>query len=142
MTRKIHKHIKRPLPLTIPKLSEKTEKREGEFPLYKSNTDKLHWCIEISLKGNTVKIADITFLIFVNDEWQWVVRYDDHGGDGLLHKHERLSLNDDSETTLSLPIRKNGNKKKLTEWAIDDIRKNYINYRRVFLKRNKVAALY
>lgn len=139
MTRKIHRHVKTILPVIPPKQPEKTEKREFEFLLYNSYSDKLHCCIEINTKGKTVKIADITFLIFINDEWQWVVRYDDHGGAGLLHRHERLSLHDESETTTPLPVRKKGNKKKLTEWAIDDIRKNYLNYRKKFLSRSKVA---
>ena len=139
VSRKFRRHIKNVLQLVMPVLPEKTEKKEFEFTLNKSQTDKLHWCIEVNQKGHTVKIADITLVILINDEWQWIVRYDDHGGQGFLHRHERISLQDESETTILLPIRKNGNKKKLTEWAIDDIRKRYLSYRRNFLAQSDIA---
>ena len=132
-------HIRKVFQFDTPVLPETTQKKDFEFLLNKNQTDKLHCCIQTNKNGKYVKIADITFLIFHNNQWEWVVRYDDHGGQGFMHRHERVSLKDESETTIPLPVRKNGNKKKLTEWAIDDVRKNYLHYRRRFLDRSKVA---
>lgn len=69
-----------------------------------------------------------------NGQWEWVVRYDDHGGTGLLHRHFRISLTDNSQVESTAGIKRYKNKDYELTWVCNDIKRNYLTFRSKFLK--------
>ena len=85
-----------------------------------------------------VIINNVSYEMFYAQKCKWIIRYDDHGGTEEFHRHERYSLEDESDFStpyVPIPII---SKKELFEWAINDIKQNYLEYRTKFCKRNSI----
>lgn len=119
---------------------KKKEIFKGIFPLNVNDSDRVtyYW----KLEGKTYKEINITYEIKIRDTWETIIRYDDHGGEGLFHKHIRISLEDKSEVLTADNVKRKGRKKGLLNWAINDIKKNYLIYRKKFLKVSGIKTLY
>ena len=92
----------------------------------------------INDKNDTKKIENISYEIQIKSRWVWVVRYDDHGGIGSLHKHFRVSLDNDQQIESSTEIEKIDNKNDQLTWVCKDIRANYLAFRDMFLSNCKL----
>lgn len=62
------------------------------------------------------------------------MRYDDHGGQGYLHRHYRVSLENKREIESSAGVRRYKNKDYELTWVCNDIKRNYLIFRSKFLK--------
>ena len=82
--------------------------------------------------GKITEIICVSLEIIINNKWETIVYYDNVHG--YLHRHERLSASDESETIATLGVRQKGTVRRLLKWAIRDISINYINYKKRFLK--------
>ena len=82
--------------------------------------------------GKITEIICVSLEIVINSKWETIVYYDNVHG--YLHRHERLSASDESETIATLGVRQKGTVRRLLKWAIRDISINYINYKKRFLK--------
>lgn len=120
----------------LPPIIEIEPKKDnfGGFSLNPNNSDRISFNRETDTKG-TIKISNVSYEIKIDEEWIWIVRYDDHGGKGALHRHERINLESDIDVLIADGVKRKGTKKKLYDWAIADIKKNYLIYRMRFLKR-------
>lgn len=132
--------IKRKQKRTRWRQASKKEVFKGIFPLNINDSDRVtyYW----KLEGKTYKEINITYEIKIRDTWETIIRYDDHGGAGLFHKHIRISLEDKSEVLTADNVKRKGGKKELLNWAIQDIKKNYLLYRKKFLKASGIKLLY
>lgn len=134
MVKRIRKHHKNIILLKKPVLKESLYTKTGSIPLNIAQTDKISFSVLKNEKNNIRKIENVSFEININNHWEWVVRYDDHGGSGSLHRHIRISLKDDSSIESLSGIKKYKNKDFELTWIIDDIKRNYMVFRKNFLK--------
>jgi hypothetical protein len=117
-------------------VKKSTITRGGQFPLNPGQTDRISFTAELGDNNEITKISNVSYEITMEEEWEWIVRYDDHGGREGLHRHQRISLKDQSDFKLPKEIKVTGSKQELLNWAISDIKRNYIAFRQKFLKRN------
>lgn len=113
---------------------EKSFPQKGSFILNNSQGDRISFSALKDGQNKIIKAENISYEIDIDSKWVCIVRYDDHGGTGLLHRHNKVSLTDDREIQSAIGTRR-GNKNDLT-WACDDIKSNYLAFRSDFLKNN------
>ena len=141
MVKKIRKHFKNIYLIKKPIPKESLHTQRSNIPLNIAQLDKISFSVLRNNKNNIRKIENVSYEIYIDDKIEWVVRYDDHGGTGLLHRHLRISLKDNSSVESSMNIKKYRNKDYELTWIINDIRRNYLIFRRNFLK-NEGLDLY
>lgn len=84
--------------------------------------------------GRITEIVCVSLDVLLNNEWETIVYYDNVHG--ILHRHERLSIIDRSDSIATISIRQKGTVRRLLKWAIKDITKNYDIYKKRFLRRS------
>ena len=138
MAKRFKKHFKQILPLIKPQRTEILHTQKSNIPLNIAATDRISFSVLRNEKNNLRKVENISYEIYIEDRWEWIVRYDDHGGTGTLHRHIRISLKDESEVESSAGIKKYRNKDYELTWVCDDIKRNYLIFRKRFLKNNSL----
>ena len=120
-----------------------TKKKERGFLLTKKSdqllttTDRLTYMYVIDINTNkTIEVVNVSYEIKVEGDWKTIIRFD--SAHGYLHKHSRISLEDEKETTTRDSVKQKGDPKRWLTWAIQDIQNNFLEYRRLFFKRSKV----
>lgn len=136
MVKRIRRHFKNIFPLKKPKIKENLHTQTGNIPLNKAQADRISFSVLRNEKNNIRKIENISYEINIDDDWVWVVRYDDHGGTGSLHRHIRISLKDDSNVESTIGIKKYKNKDYELTWVCNDIKRNYLIFRKQFRKNS------
>ena len=135
MKRKIRKHVKNILPIKISPSKEILHAQNGSIPLNIAQTDRISFSVLRNDKNKIRKIENISYEILIKNKWEWIVRYDDHGGLGVLHKHTRISLKDNSDIESNIGIKKYKNKDHELTWTCKDIKRKYLIYRATILKK-------
>ncbi len=106
-----------------------------------TTTDRLIYIYVIDTKTNrTIEIVNVSYEVKIEKHWKTIIRYD--SAHGYLHKHIRVSLIDEKETTTRDRVKQKGDPKIWLTWAVGDIQRNFIEYRRLFFKRSKVIDNY
>lgn len=136
MHRKIRKHRKLILPIKKPILKERLHAQSASVPLNIARNDRISFSVLRNEKNQIRKIENISYEISIDEKWEWVVRYDDHGGSGPLHRHVRVSLENEGIVESNDGIKKYKNKDYQLIWVRKDIRRNYLIYRNKFLKNS------
>lgn len=134
MTKKIRKHSRFILPIKIPPIKEVLRAHKGNVPLNVAQADRISFSILSNEDYRVRKIENISYEISIENKWEWVVRYDDHDGKGDLHRHYRVSLEDETEIESTAGIKKYKSKDLEFKWVFRDIKRNYLQFRRRFLK--------
>ncbi len=142
MVKRIRKHFKNLSPVKRSRTIETLYSQTSTFPLNTARLDRISFSVSRNSKRELRKIENISYEINIEDNWEWVVRYDDHGGTGLLHRHFRISLKDDRQIESSAGIKRYKNKNHELTWVIKDIKKHYLIFRGKFLKNNNILDLY
>lgn len=144
MPKKIRKHTRSktssPELLKIVQKNIKTrigflEKHEQTFPL--SEVDRLTKIIKKDKQGEIREITCVSLEIQINMKWVTIVYYDNFH-DGLLHKHQTVSLENPLDTPTANEVEQNGTQKELLTWAMRDITKNFFSYKTDFFRRSKI----
>lgn len=136
MGKRIRKHFKNILPITKPIPKETLHTQNGDIPLNIIRADRISFSVLRNEKNKIRIIENISYEIYVEDRWEWIVRYDDHGGFGSLHRHFKVSLNNDREIESYSGIKKYKDKNHELTWVIKDIKRNYLIFRARFLKNS------
>lgn len=136
MVERIRKHFKNILPIKKPVLKESLYTQTSNFTLNTAKLDRISFSVLRNNKHELRKIENISYEINIEGNWEWVVRYDDHGGSGLLHRNIRISLKDDSNVESAEGIKKYKNKNYELTWVCNDIKRNYLIFRKKFLKNS------
>ena len=105
-----------------------------EFNL--SDTDKITYTKAVDQNNNILEVVNVSYEVRINEEWMTIWRYDSEHG--YLNCHMRVSLSNTAETVTTASVKKKGTPHGWFTWAIDNIKKNYLNYRRGFFKRSKI----
>ena len=135
---KIRKHLKIIYPLKPPPAQETLHAQSGSIPLNIIKTDRISFSVLRNENNNLRKIENISYEINIKNSWEWIVRYDDHGGKSYLHRHYRLSLKDNSDIISIAGIKKYKNKDHELTWVCKDIKGKYLAYRSRLLKKMKL----
>lgn len=138
MARRIRKHIPRVLPLKKPLKKEDLTTFSGDVPLNIAKSDRISFSALMTKKREIRKIENVSYDILIEDKWINIVRFDDHGGIGVLHKHTKIALNDERDIESYEGIKKSESKIKQFNWAFKDIKRNYLSYRSKFLKNSRL----
>lgn len=136
MARKIRRHTKFILPLKIPLTKETLYKHGSKFLLNNAQSDRISFSLLKNRDNKTRKIENISYEINIENRWEWVVRYDDHSSEGELHRHNRISLDDEKGIVSASGIKKYKNKDFELDWVCKDIKRNYLKLRRRILKNS------
>lgn len=136
MVKRIRKHFKYILPIKTPILKETLYTQTSNFTLNTAQLDRISFSVLRNSKQKLRKIENISYEINVDGYWEWVVRYDDHGGIGSLHRHIRISLRDESNVESTTGIKKYKNKDYELTWVCNDIKRNYLVFRKQFRKNS------
>lgn len=134
MGKRIRKHFKKIYPIKLPPQEEILRTQTGNVPLNIARNGRISFSVLRNEKNRLRKIENISYEISIKDHWEWIVRYDDHGGKGGLHRHFRVSLNDDKIIESTVGIKKYKNKDHELTWVCKDIKKHYLIFRSKFLK--------
>lgn len=136
MVRKIRKHGKLVYVLKKPLRREVLRVQKVDFPLNIANLDRISFSVLRNDKNKLRVIQNISYEIYIEGRWEWVVRYDDHAGEGRLHRHVRISLKDNSDVESAEGIKKYKDKNNELTWVCKDIQRNYLIYRSRLLKNS------
>lgn len=117
-----------------PKEKEVLYGHKGVIPLNIVQADRISFSVLRNQENVIIKIENISYEINFKDRWEWVVRYDDHGGTGSLHAHIRISLDNERDIESSEGIKKYKNKNYQLTWVCKNINKNYLLLRKRILK--------
>ncbi|HUD44356.1 MAG TPA: hypothetical protein VMR41_02330 [Patescibacteria group bacterium] len=88
------------------------------------------------VKEEYQEVANVFYEVKVKNKWITIVRYD--SAHGYLHRHIKISLEDESEI-IDLNIEQGSQHGWLTI-AVEDLKTNFLEYRKLFFERSKVAA--
>lgn len=134
MVKRIRKHFRNIYPITKPTPKEVLHTQSGNIPLNIAQADRISFSVLRNDNNKIRKIENISYEISIESKWEWIVRYDDHGGTGSLHRHYRVSLTDDREVESFTGIKRYKDKDYELTWVCNDIKKNYLVFRSKFLK--------
>lgn len=119
----------------LKKIKENLKKRHlSEIIL--SDNNKIIYVYNDDLKTKQTEIVSVSLNIKILDNWVTILYYDNHH-EGLLHRHNKISYNNEANIVDNEGVKKKGDWKKLLHWAIEDIKNNYIYYKKKFLYRNR-----
>lgn len=109
-----------------------------EFSL--TGQDRITYSYKKDGRGKYLEVTNVSYEATIRNKWITIVRYD--SSHGYLHRHTRISLSNESETTNTDRVIKRGSHHKWLTWAIKDLRANFVDYRRLFFKRSKTIDNY
>jgi len=107
---------------------------------YLTEVDRETYCYEVDTKRVIQKVVDVSYDIYVRNQWITIIRYDSKHG--YLHRHMRVSLKNSSDTPTTAGVIKKGKPKTWLSWARRDISNNFLNYRTGFFRRSEIKNLY
>ncbi|HVZ11661.1 MAG TPA: hypothetical protein VG965_01400 [Patescibacteria group bacterium] len=120
----------------VPKPTEETETKE----IIITDSDKILYIFKRDKAGKYTEVVNVSFIARINEEWIPVVRYD--STHGYLHRHKRILIKNELETTDTNGVKKKGGHHTWLTWALNDLRKNFGEYRRLIFKRSKMIDNY
>lgn len=100
-----------------------------------SENNKLIYIYKKFKTGKIVEITSVGLNIRVKRNWITILYYD--SAHGYLHRHERISIDRDDYVDTRVNVRQKGTVRRLLRWSIDDIKKNYLYYKKRFIQRNR-----
>ncbi|MEK7502585.1 MAG: hypothetical protein AAB609_03590 [Patescibacteria group bacterium] len=123
-----------------PKKDNPLVKKQHEFNI--TPTDRVINTYMIDSK-KLREITSISYECLINGEWVTIVYYDnDKSHSDRLHVHFKISYqNQEYEAPQSKNVRQKGTARRLNTWAVEDLKNNYIIYKRKFFKRSNLDEL-
>ena len=111
-----------------------SRRRINQF--YLSENNQLTYIYDYSIEQKRMEIVCVSLEIKIKDDWVTILRYDNHH-DGILHRHNIIAYNNTANIVDYSGTKRKGNFNNLLSWAIEDIKHNYLIYKRKYLKRNQ-----
>lgn len=111
-----------------------------QHELYMTSTDRISNTYMVDATGIKREITSVSYECLINGEWVTIVYYDnDESHDDRLHVHFKVSYqNQEYDAPQSKYVRQRGTIRRLNTWAVDDLKNNYMIYKRKFLKRSSL----
>ena len=120
------------------KFKNKTLLKEDLVPkdISLTDEDRITYLYKRGSDGEIIEVTNVSHDTKIGEEWITIVRYDSSHGE--LHRHIRVSLQDEKDTPTTIGVKKKGSHDNWLTWAINDIKQRFEDYKRGFLKRSKV----
>lgn len=119
------------------KFKEEFSKDAGD--IYFGDTDKI---VYVNKKIKTKKMVEITtvaYASYIKGEWITIIYYDNEPSHKVnMHVHVTDNLYDRNDVITTVGVRQRGSVHRLHTWAVEDLKTNWMNYKRAFLKRSKI----
>ena len=114
-----------------------------QHDLYLTPTDRVVNTYMIDSRKIKREITSVSCECLIKGEWVTIVYYDnDESHNDRLHVHFKVSYkNQEYETPQSKNVRQKGTVRRLNTWAVEDLKDNYIIYKRKFFKRSNLNEL-
>lgn len=110
---------------------------ENEIVL--TEEDRITRIRSIKEDRKTKEVVNVSYDIKIGEKWETIVRYDSFHG--YLHRHMLVSLQVRIDTPSTAGVIKKGDPDKWYTWAISDIQKRYLNYKKGFMRRSKITNM-
>jgi hypothetical protein len=123
------------IPLKPNKKIEPKKIRRIPTEFYLSEEDKVIYLYEVYENGTVAEVINVSYQVLINSDWITILRFDTHHG--FLHGHMRISIGNPMEISFTATVKKSGNPHVLLTWAVERVKKSYLDYKRGFLKRSK-----
>lgn len=114
-------------------MRQKLKTFQNNFQLSQNN--RLTYVYKTNEKRNIIEITNVSLEIKIGKKWTTIIRFDN--AHGRLHRHIYFSPENNTDVVDYINVKQKGSQKELLCWAIDDLKKNYINYKKKYLKRCK-----
>lgn len=88
------------------------------------------------MRNINTEVTCVAYDLWLGKEWVTIIYYDNFHG-GILHRHMRIGLEDESDIVSDTGVKKIGSQKSLLTWAMRDLRTRHLEYKRHFIKKNK-----
>ena len=114
-----------------------------QHELYMTPTDRAVNTYMVDAKGVKREITSVSYECLIKGRWVTIVYYDnDESHDDRLHAHFKISIqNPEYEVPQSKNVRQKGTVRRLNTWAVEDLKNNYLTYKRKFLKRSSLDEI-
>ncbi len=111
MVKRIRKHFRYVFPIKKPSIREPLYTQTSNFTLNTAQLDRISFSVLRNNKNKLRKIENISYEISIDGKWEWVVRS-------------------------ATGIKKYKNKDYELTWVCNDIKRNYLVFRKRFRKNN------
>lgn len=105
--------------------------KKGQLKYSKNNRGT--YIYKLDKSGEILEIVCVSLEILIKNKWVTIVRYDTYHGQ--IHKHLRLSYESNATVVVNCGLSNDLTKHMLLTWAIKDISKNYISYKKEFVDK-------
>lgn len=95
--------------------------------------DQIIYIYECDENRKTTEVVNVSYQILLDSDWVSIIRFDSEHS--YLHGHRRISGVNDVEVVFTAGVVKKGNPQRWLTWAIQHLKKFYLDYRRSYLKR-------
>ncbi len=103
-----------------------------------SENNRIIYAFKRIRKSHIIEVTTVSLDIKIGTKWKTVLYYDCiQSHQKKLHRHRRISLDIPGEIPFEKEINIKGAPKKKLTWAIRDIKKNWIDYKKKLLERSK-----
>ena len=104
-----------------------------EIPL--TVTDRITYVYTRDKTTDVIReVTNVSYDAWIKKSWLTILRYD--SAHGYLHQHSRFSLTEKKEFISKERILQEGKPQEWLTWAIEDIKTNFLAYRRAFFNRS------
>ena len=104
-----------------------------EIPL--TVTDRITYVYTRDKTTDVIReVTNVSYDAWIKKNWLTILRYD--SAHGYLHQHSRSSLADQKEYISKDQVLQVGKPQEWLTWAIEDIKTNFLAYRRAFFNRS------
>lgn len=95
--------------------------------------DQIIYIYECDENNKTTEVVNVSYQISIEDRWITIIRFDSEHG--YLHRHRKVSIDNEIEVVSTAGVVKRGGPRHWLTWAVEHLKKNYLDYRKNFLKK-------
>jgi len=107
--------------------SDNIHVRKSEFII--SPTNRITYVFKETDDKKVAEVTCVSLEILVSKNWETIIYFDSSHA-GRLHRHTRISLADQADVVDETSVKKKGSQKELLTWAINNIKGNFMSYKR------------
>lgn len=112
---------------------------ERKTEIFFGETDKIVYINKLLKTRKMVEITTVAYVALIKGKWITLVYYDNEPSHEVnLHVHITDNFSDRNDAATTDGVRQKGSVRRLHTWAVEDLKNNWIYYKRAFLKRSKL----
>lgn len=112
---------------------KKAKTFQRSAPIILTPEDQIIYIYECDENNKTIEVVNVSYQILLDSDWVSIIRFDSEHG--YLHRHRRISVMNAIEVVSTAGVVKKGSPRHWLTWAVEHLKKNYLDYRNNFLKK-------